>query len=467
MSRILVVDDEPAIGWSLREMLGEEGHAVEVAASVETALETCSRFVPDALLLDVRLEGRDGIDALPDLRALAPDARVIVMTAFGDLATAVRAMEGGAFDYLVKPFDLERVSGVVARALATRPADTCPAPAAAATAGVRLVGHSAPMQDVFKRIALAAPTELPVLITGPTGTGKELAARAIHAHSPRCRRPFLATSLAARAPGVIESELFGHVRGAFTGAAGDRAGLFELAGGGTLLLDEIGEAPPEVQAKLLRVLEAREITPVGAATPRPIDVRVVAATNRDLDAAVAAGLFRADLFHRLNGFPLAMPPLADRLDDLPALVEWFLEDSGGPRPAVTPAFLDALRCRRWPGNVRELRHAIAYAAVVARGAALAPDHLPAASPSGLHAPAGPPTGEPRPAEQRVQDAVRAWVAERWPDDANGSGDLHERLLACVETAIFDEALARTAGNRTAAARLLGVDRATLRAKIDR
>ncbi|NBT13480.1 MAG: sigma-54-dependent Fis family transcriptional regulator, partial [Planctomycetia bacterium] len=255
--------------------------------------------------------------------------------------------------------------------------------------------------------------------------------------------------------------LFGHVRGAFTGATGDRAGLFELAGGGTLLLDEIGEAPPEVQAKLLRVLEAREITPVGAATPRPIDVRVVAATNRDLDAAVATGLFRADLFHRLNGFPLAMPPLADRLDDLPALVEWFLEHSGGPRPAITPAFLDALRCRRWPGNVRELRHAIAYATVVARGAALAPDHLPAASPAGPQIPSGPP------AEQRVQDAVRAWVAERWPDEASGSGDLHERLLACVETTIFDEALARTAGNRTAAARLLGVDRATLRAKIDR
>ncbi len=461
MSRILVVDDEPAIGWSLREMLGEDGHAVEVAASVESAVETCGRFVPDALLLDVRLEGRDGIDALPDLKARAPAARVIVMTAFGDLATAVRAMEGGAFDYLVKPFDLERVSSVVARALATQPPDASTAPAAAATAEMRLVGSSAPMQDVFKRIALAAPTDLPVLITGPTGTGKELAARAIHAHSPRRERPFLATSLAARAPGVIESELFGHVRGAFTSATGDRAGLFELADGGTLLLDEIGEAPPEVQAKLLRVLEAREITPVGAATPRPIDVRVVAATNRDLDAAVAAGTFRADLFHRLNGFRLGMPPLADRLDDLPALVAWFLSSAAEPRPPITAAFLAALRTRPWPGNVRELKHAVAYATVVARGAPLAPEHLPASATAAGHTSVGRTTGA------RIEAAVQAWVAEQWPTESTGAGDLHARLLALVETALFDEALARTEGNRTAAARLLGLDRATLRSRLDR
>jgi two-component system nitrogen regulation response regulator GlnG len=279
MSRILVVDDEPAIGWSLRERLGDEGHAVEVAASVEAAVDTCGRFTPDALLLDVRLPGRDGLSALPDLQALAPAARIVVMTAFGDLDTAVRAMNAGAFDYLVKPFDLESVSRVITRALADRPDASTPVSPAEPARDVHLVGTSPPMQAVFKQIALVAPTELPVLVTGATGTGKELAARAIHAHGPRRDRPVVATSLAALAPSVIESELFGHVRGAFTGAAADRTGLFDLAAGGTVFLDEIGEAPLDVQVKLLRVLDAREITPVGSATARPVDVRVIAATN--------------------------------------------------------------------------------------------------------------------------------------------------------------------------------------------
>ena len=460
MSRILVVDDEPAIGWSLREVLGDEGHAVEVAASVETALETCGRFVPDALLLDVRLPGRDGLSALPDLKALAPEARVIVMTAFGDLETAVRAVKGGAFDYLVKPFDLEKVSEVVCRALADVPART-PAANSVTTPprGGHLVGTSAPMQQVFKQIALVAPTDLPVLVTGPTGTGKDLAARAIHAHGPRRERPFLPTSLAALAPSVIESELFGHVRGAFTGATADRQGLFELAAGGTVFLDEIGEAPPDVQVKLLRVLEQREITPVGAATPRPIDVRVIAATNRDLAAALATGTFRADLYHRLNVFPIAMPTLEARIDDVPALVEWFLNRFSAARSAVTASFLDAVRARPWPGNVRELKHAVEYACVVARGAALQPEHLPAAA-----APQAMPESA---AEGMVAEAVRAWVAARWPAASVTSGDLHEKLVGLVEETLVQETVARAGGNRTAAARILGVDRATLRSKLER
>jgi len=462
MSRILVVDDEPAIGWSLRERLGDEGHAVEVAASVETALETCGRFVPDALLLDVRLPGRDGLSALPDLKALAPEARVIVMTAFGDLDTAVRAMKGGAFDYLVKPFDLEKVSEVVCRALAAAPARAVAThPEADPSRGWHLVGTSAPMQEVFKQIALVAPTDLPVLVTGATGTGKDLAARAIHAHGPRRDRPFLATSLAALAPSVIESELFGHVRGAFTGATADRRGLFELAAGGTVFLDEIGEAPPDVQVKLLRVLEAREVVPVGSARSRQVDVRVIAATNRDLQAAIAAGSFRDDLFHRLNVFPVSMPALADRLEDIPQLVEWFLAGRGGPRPAPTAALLDALRTRPWPGNVRELKHAVEYACVVARGGSLQPEHLPPVLAGEQTAAVG------TAAAEAVAAAVRGWVGEQWPADGVATGDLHARLVGLVEAALIDEALARVAGNRSAAARLLGVDRATLRARIDR
>jgi two-component system nitrogen regulation response regulator GlnG len=464
MSRILVIEDEPAIGWSLRERLTDDGHAVDLVASAEAALETCGGFAPDVMLLDVRLPGRDGLAAFADLRTLAPAARIVVMTAFGDLDTAVRAMKEGAFDYLVKPFDLERMTAVVSQALAEVPLETrtgtgSPAP----PGGVRLIGTSLPMQEVFKQIALVAPTDLPVLITGATGTGKDLAARAIHTHGPRHARPFLATSLAALAPSVIESELFGHVRGAFTGAAGDRQGLFEMADGGTLFLDEIGDAPPDLQVKLLRVLETGEIAPVGAAQPRPVDVRVIAATNRDLSAALETGTFRSDLFHRLNVFPISMPPLAARLDDLPALVAAFVERIAPQRPAVTKAFLDAIRARPWPGNVRELEHAVEYACVVARGGVLQPEHLPPSA-------AGEAAARDRAGledDDALTRAVQAWVADHWPADGAGAGSLHAGLVGLVETALIEETLARVGGNRTAAARLLGVDRATLRVKLER
>jgi len=464
MSRILVVDDDPAIGWSLRERLTDDGHAVDVAASAEAALEICSCFAPDLMLLDVRLPGRDGLAAIADLQSLAPAARIVVMTAFGDLDTAVRAMKAGAFDYLVKPFDLERVTQVVSRALAEAPrgihADTSPL---LPEPGVRLIGTSPPMQEVFKQIALVAPTDLPVLITGATGTGKDLAARAIHAHGARHDRPFLATSLAALAPSVIESELFGHIRGAFTGATSDRPGLFELADGGTLFLDEIGEAPPDLQVKLLRVLETREITPVGAARPRAIDVRVIAATNRDLTAALEAGAFRGDLFHRLNVFPISMPPLATRLEDLPALVATFVQRISPQRPAVTEAFLAAVRARSWPGNVRELKHAVEYACVVARGGALQPEHLPPSAAGDVMLDDLSGLGH----DEALTRAVQGWVADHWPAPGVDAGTLHAGLIGLVETALIEETLARVGGNRTAAARLLGVDRATLRVKLER
>jgi DNA-binding NtrC family response regulator len=457
MNRILIIDDEPAIGWSLRELLTDEGHAVEVASSAEAALETCGRFAPEAMLLDVRLPGRDGLTALPDLRAAAPGAAIVVMTAFGDLDTAVRAVAAGAFDYLVKPFDLASVSRVVSRALADR-GESVPPPVADASPA-RLVGSSAAMQAVFKQIAVAAATDLPVLITGQTGTGKELAARAIHAHSRRRDRPLVATSLAALAPSVVESELFGHVRGAFTGATADRRGLFEQADGGTLLLDEIGEAPLEVQAKLLRVLEDRAITPVGSSTARPVDVRVIAATNRDLVAALEAGRFRIDLYHRLRVFQIEMPPLAARPEDLPALVDHFLAAAGHGGRQASAAFLAAVRGRSWPGNVRELRHAVESAAAMARGGSLEAEHLPPAATT-------PPRGAAAPldADECVATAVRQWVDAAWIASAD-AGDLHDRLVKLVEKTLAAEAVGRAGGNRTAAAKALGLDRATLRAKL--
>jgi DNA-binding NtrC family response regulator len=464
MSRILIIDDEPAIGWSLREMLADEGHSVELAGNVEAGLEACGRFAPDAMLLDVRLPGRDGLSALPELRSLMPEAPIVVMTAFGDLDTAVRAVNAGAFDYLVKPFDLERVARTVSHALAERAAAAESRPKAAAADDALLVGSSPPMQEVFKQISLVAPTDLPVLISGETGTGKDLAARAIHAHGPRRSRPFVAASLGALAASVIESELFGHVRGAFTGATADRAGLFARADGGTLFLDEIGEAPLDLQVKLLRALENRAVTPVGAATPRPVDVRVIAATNRDLATAIAAGTFREDLYHRLHVFPIHMPPLAARGDDILVLTTHLLarHAAGRPLPAVSAAFLDAIRGRPWPGNVRELKHAVEYAAVVARGGTLRPEHLP---PRPTAAPGRPP-GDAS-ADARVAAAVEAWVEAAMAQAGTSGGPLHEPLMDLVETTLVQKVVDAAGGNRTAAAKLLGLDRATLRAKLSR
>ncbi|MGA0039088.1 MAG: sigma-54-dependent transcriptional regulator [Pirellulales bacterium] len=456
MSRVLVVDDEPAIGWSLREILGDLGHEVQLAASAEGARETCLGFRPDCILLDVRLPGEDGLSAIPRFRELAGDVPIVVMTAFGDLNTAVRAVDAGAFEYLIKPFDLAKVSEVVARATQERSAANGHEPPLA-IGEPTLIGSAPSMQQVFKQIALVAPSEIPVLLTGETGTGKDLAARLIHAHGPRHHAPFVATNLGGLPAGLVESELFGHVRGGFTGATHDRAGLFEAAAGGTIFLDEVSEASPEVQIRLLRVLENREVVRVGSTQPVPLSVRVIAASNRDLSAAVAEGSFREDLYHRLAGFPIRMPALAERTDDIPALVAHFVRGGGGNSGQVHEDFLEACLERRWPGNVRQLKRAVDYALVVSRGSTLRPEHLP---------------DEPvTRAELLLQgvslaEAVRCWVDVNRASLGDATdGQLHQELTDQVERVLFTEVLAATAGNRTAAARLLGLDRATLRTRL--
>jgi two-component system nitrogen regulation response regulator GlnG len=446
MSRVLVVDDEPAIGWSLRELLADEGHAVDVAATVAEALAAAARDRPDAILLDVRLPGRDGIDAIPDLREMAA-APIVVMTAFGDLDTAVRAVRAGAFDYLVKPFDLEHVSMVVARALAKRlPHEPAGEPEAVPQP---LVGSSAAMQEVYKRIAAAAADERPLLITGPAGSGKDLAARAVHAHGARAAGPFVTTNLTALASTSLGGELFG---------TPDAAGLLELATGGTLLIEAIEAAPPEVQARLAHAIEKRELSRGG--TPRPLDVRLIVASRLPPDTLSLA----PDLAALLRTNPITLPPLADRRDDIEALARSFLARHAAATqaatvPAVTAEVLAALARRDWAENVRDLRAAVEHAAVVARGATLRPEHLPPVAAAG-------PGGPLDTTSRHVDEAIKDWAAAaraafgRLPEP-----DLHTRALRLVEATLLREALAHTGGNRTAAAKLLGLDRATLRTKL--
>ncbi len=452
---ILIVDDEEAVCWALGRALGREGHQVSVAASAEQALAQVERQRPDAVILDVRLPGMDGLRALEVLRQRLPGVPVIVVTAFGNLDTAVKAVEGGAFEYLTKPFDLSQALEAVARALDRHPPEPPPEPKEQA-APEEIVGRSPALQAVFKRVALVAQHDSCVLITGESGTGKELVARALHRYSKRRDGPFLPVHVAALNPNLIESELFGHVRGAFTGATQSRPGLLALADGGTIFLDEVAEVPLSVQVKLLRVLEHNEVFPVGGTQPQPLNIRILSATHQDLARRVAEGHFRHDLFFRLNVFEVELPPLRERKEDILLLAEHFLARFGaGPRslPSETVRYLQSLP---WFGNVRELRNALEHAAIVARGGPLRPEDFPrvSADPAATN-----------PAEQ-LAAMVRRWVADR-VRSAGGEApaELYAELLACAEPALLEEVMRRVQDNRWVAARWLGLNRATVRKKL--
>ena len=462
MSRILIVDDEASICWAFRESLADEGHVVDVASSAEQGLQLAAASPPDAVVLDIRLPGTDGLTAMKAFRDRFGPAPVIIITAFGSLETAVRAMEGGAFEYLVKPFDLDHATTVIKRALEARNGGGLDVGARATTGVDALIGTSPAMQELFRKIALVAPADVPVLITGESGTGKELVARAIHRHSGRRGGPFLPICVAALSPNLVEGEIFGHLKGSFTGAAQDRKGLLELAGGGTVLLDEVGDIPVNLQVKLLRAIEHREVTPVGDARPRPTDIRIIAATNRPLAELMASGHFREDLFFRLSVFQIHIPPLRERREDIPALAEHFL---GLARPPDVPDshlsedVLAELRSRPWAGNARELRNAVEHAAIVARGRPIRPDHLPGAT--------GAAGGMP--GARGLQEEIFRWAGQ----EALGGGTgpdvppLYERFLGLVEPPLMRAALEQCRGNRAAAAQLLGIHRATLRQKLRR
>jgi DNA-binding NtrC family response regulator len=456
MSHVLIVDDEESICWGLERLLTETGHEVSVAASAEEALESVAHRAPDLVVLDVRLPGMDGLSAMRQFSERAGPIPIVIITAFGNLDVAVSAMRNGAFDYLAKPFDLEQAGAVIDRALAQRKlprAAITPWPQAQ---DQEILGKSPAMQDVFKRIALVAPSDASVLITGESGTGKELVARAIHRHSARADKPFVPIHLASLSPTLVESELFGHVRGAFTGAEESRQGLLELANGATVFFDEAGDIPPAVQVKLLRVLEQYEVTPVGSAQARTTSFRVIAATNRDLHQGEDSPL-RRDLYFRLAAFEIALPPLRARVEDIPLLAERFLQRAqhGTQQTArFTKAAIDELCRRNWPGNVRQLRHAVEHGALLARGGHIAVEHLP------------PPMDEPwqQSMANQLDAAVRAWTRQQLTQGAM-EGQLYQALLANVEPALFGMVLDSTMGNRAAAADTLGIHRATLRKKL--
>jgi DNA-binding NtrC family response regulator len=460
MSRILVVDDEASICWAFRESLSDLGHHVDIASSAEEGLTIAAKSPFDAVVLDVRLPGIDGLSAMHEFRARLGRVPIIVVTAFGDLDTAVKAVEGGAFDYLVKPFDLSQATAALTRALDPRRHGAALA-ASPEPETDGLIGKAPVMQELFKRIALVAPTNVPVLITGESGTGKELVARAIHRHSARKNGPLLPVCLAALSPSVIERELFGHLKGSFTGALQDRKGLFELAGGGSVLLDEIGDVSPSLQVKLLRAIEHGEVTPVGDARPRPIDIRVIAATNRPLHALLASGEFREDLFYRLSVFQIEVPRLGDRREDIPALAQHFLRRARPGNASLAPLgqdVLDELQRRPWTGNVRELRNAIEYAAIVARGDRIRQEHLPAATAKT--------ETEPRSDRAEIQGRLAAWTkrALRAPGPETSS-PLYERFLELAEPAVLRALVEECGRNRGLAAQALGIHRATLRGKL--
>ena len=464
--RVLVVDDDAAIRTVVREALRRAGHVVETVGTIADMRRALVDFAPDVLVSDVMLPDGDGLDLVPDMLRRHPGLPVIILSARNTLATAVRATEQGAFDYLPKPFDLEELARAVTGALAGRVAAGDEPEAPVPPHELPLIGRSPAMQIVFRTIARVVPNDLTVLILGESGTGKELVARAIHDLGPRGAHPFVPVNMAAIPRELIESELFGHERGAFTGAAQRSAGRFEQAAGGTLFLDEIGDMPLEAQTRLLRVLQEGEFTTVGGVRHIRADVRVIAATNKDIERLVAEGGFREDLYYRLNVVPMRLPALRQRSEDIGELARHFLDRAaadGLPRKTLDEAAVARLARHSWPGNVRELENLMRRLAALVRD-----ERIGAATIEAQIDGSG--NGETTPAieaEGGLSGSVELHLARYFASfgrDLPPDG-LYDRVLAEIEVPLLRIALAAAKGNQIRAARLLGINRNTLRKKL--
>ncbi|WHO37251.1 nitrogen regulation protein NR(I) [Sphingobium sp. AP49] len=461
---VLVVDDDPAICVVVGEALRRQGHKVKIAGSIRERSLLMDSFAPDVLITDVMLPDGDGLEGVADILERKPDLNVIILSAQNTLNTAIRATEKGAFEYLPKPFDLNELTRAVSDAIGTRADNGNEAvDSGLPHDGLPLVGRSPAMQEVYRTIARVLSNDLSILVLGESGTGKELVAEAIHSLGQRRSHPFVAINMAAIPRELIEAELFGYEKGAFTGAHARTAGKFEQAQGGTLFLDEIGDMPMEAQTRLLRVLQSGEVTTVGGSKPVRVDVRIIAATNKDLSALIEENRFRQDLYYRLNVVPVSLPPLRERREDVILLARHFLERAaleGLPRKSLADDAAQLLMAYHWPGNVRELQNLMQRLSVLSRENVIAADILRHALP--LEAV---PSDHGAPAGQLAQ-AVREWTKRQLGVGLGQSNpNLHTGLLAVIEPVLLQETLASVDGNQIRAAGLLGINRNTLRKKL--
>ena len=466
-STILVADDDRAIRTVLNQALVRLGHDVRTTGNASTLWRWVADGEGDLVITDVIMPDENGLDLIPRIKKIRPDLRVIVMSAQNTLMTAVKAAERGAFEYLPKPFDLKELINVVERALAAPSALALPQPANADTdEQLPLIGRSGAMQEIYRVLARLMGTDLTVMITGESGTGKELVARALHDYGKRRAGPFVAINMAAIPRELIESELFGHEKGAFTGATARSTGRFEQAQGGTLFLDEIGDMPLEAQTRLLRVLQEGEYTTVGGRMPIKTDVRIIAATHRDLRTLIRQGTFREDLFYRLNVVPIRLPPLRERPEDIPDLARHFLAQAaaqGLPVKSMDAAAMERLKRYRWPGNVRELENLVRRLAALYSQQVIGGDIIESEIADAL--PAAPQVEETR--SDGLSVAVERHLKDYFAAHKDGlpANGLYDRVLHEVERPLISLSLSVTRGNQIRAAELLGLNRNTLRKKI--
>ena len=462
MPRLLIVDDEPNLLYSLAKVLRSESLEIATAETARDGIEKVRELKPDVVILDVRLPDMSGLDAFSEMSEIDPRLPVIMITAYSTMETAIEATKRGAYEYLLKPVAFDQLRGTVQRALELRLGDALPAAVNGAeiqpAAGL-LIGQSTAMQEVYKGIGRIAPQDVTVLLEGESGVGKELVAQVIYHYSRRSQGPFLAINCAAIPEPLLESELFGHERGAFTGAADLRIGKFQQVDGGTLFLDEIGDMPLSAQAKMLRVLQDGSFERVGSNKTLRANVRVIAATNQNLEELVEEGPFRRDLYYRLKVFSIRIPPLRDRLDDLPPLMDYFIrlfnQELGKTVRSVSAEAMQLLQQHPWPGNIRELQSAVKYALVHAVSDTITPDCLPPgcrATPA-ASAPQAAPSGSLN-VSQFARDLLDG-----------GEGDIYRRVHGEVDRILLPEVLERVGGNQVLASQLLGIARSTLRTRI--